>query len=105
MVRMTGTVAAKRLGDVAADKQFWCRDGRFLNNLNDLENALKGMNEETFRYHVTANNNDFSNWVRDVFGDVKLAGDISKSRLPFQAGERVAERIAWLKSKIPGQVR
>jgi len=99
MVRITKTVAEKLLADVPQEKRFWCSDGRALRNLPELETALKGMSEETFRYHSNETKSDFSNWVYDVIGDEKLARDLRKSTTQTQAAKSVADRIAWLKGK------
>lgn len=100
MVRVTQSVARQRLGDVASDKQFWCQNGQVFKNLRDMEIAFGQMGDDTFRYHASEAKNDFSNWVRDVIGDEKLARDLQKSTVPTQAGKAVASRNAWLRSKI-----
>jgi len=99
MVRITKSVAEKRLGDVSKEEQFWCHDGRYLKNLQELEVALEQMTEETFRYHVNETKSDFSNWVRDVIGDEKLSRDLHKSTTQAQAAKSVANRIVSLKKK------
>ena len=99
MVKITRTVAEERLADVPQVKWFWCSDGRELKSLPELETALKEMSEETFRYHSKETKSDFSNWVRDVIGDEKLARDLRKSTTQTQAAKSVADRIAWLKGK------
>ena len=99
MVRVTKSVAEKWLGDVPQEKQFWCQDGRALKSLLDLETALRGMSDGIFRHHVSATDNDFSNWIRDVIGDVNLSNDLRKSKTQLQAAKSLADRIAWLKSK------
>ncbi len=100
MVRITKSVAEERLGNVSQEKQFWCCDGRYLNNLMELETALEQMTEDTFRCHSNEAKNDFSNWVRDVIGDEKLSRDLQKSTTQAQAAKSVAERVTWLKSKM-----
>lgn len=99
MVRVTKSEAEKRLGDVPQEKRFWCQDGRILKSLSDLEMALRNMSDGVFRHHVSETNNDFSNWVRDVVGDVRLSNDLRRSRNQLLAAKSVARRIAWLKSK------
>ena len=99
MVRITKSVAEKRLGDVSQEKRFWCHDGRYLKNLQELEAALEQMTEETYRYHVNETKSDFSNWVRDVIGDDKLSRDLQKSATRTQAARSIAERIVSLKKK------
>ena len=100
MVIVTKSVAEKRLADVSQDRQFWCQDGRVLKSLQELESALREMGEDTFRHHSSEARNDFSNWVRGVIGDEKLARDLSKSKTITQAAGKVADRIAWLKKKL-----
>jgi hypothetical protein len=100
MVKVTSSIAEKRLGDVPEDKYFWCYDGKVIKNLRELMTAFHSMSEETFRYHSTEIGNDFFNWVRDVIGDEKLARDLQSSRNRSQAAKRVTDRIAWLEDKL-----
>ncbi len=99
MVRVTRIIARKWLGDVPEEKGFWCQDGRALKNLSELEVALREMGDETFRYHSSERGNDFSNWIRDVIGDDKLAEDLQKKTDRIEAARAVADRIAWLKKR------
>jgi hypothetical protein len=57
------------------------------------------MPEETFRYHSNETKTDFSNWVRDVIGDEKLARDLLGCAGAAQAAVSVRKRITWLKSR------
>ena len=100
MVRMTRSVAEARLVDVPEEKRFWCQDGRYLKNLEELKSALEEMTEETFRFHSNDIKTDFSNWVKDVIGEDKLARDLQKCTTPAQAARYVAERIQWFQSKL-----
>jgi hypothetical protein len=99
MVSITKAIAQERLGDVPEEKRFWCHDGRYLKNLEELETALEQMTDETFRYHSSETKTDFSNWVRDVIGDEKLARDLLKSATQLQAAKNVAARIKLLKAR------
>jgi len=80
------------LSDVTVDKVFWCHDGRVMKNLDELSVALREMSEDTFRYHVTADKNDFSKWVEDVIGDHELSAVLKNSSTRSQAGKLVAGR-------------
>jgi len=100
MVKMTRSVAEVMLGDVSEEKRFWCNDGRYLKNLDELKDALELMTEETFRFHASETKTDFSNWVKDVIGDEKLSRDLLKSTTKEQAARMVAERVRWLKGKL-----
>ena len=100
MAKITGAMAEKWLGDVPQEKQFWCRDGRILKNLLELEVALKQMTEETFQYHSNETKSDFSKWVRDVIGDEELSKNLQKSTTRLQAAKSVTDRVTWLNSRI-----
>jgi predicted metal-dependent HD superfamily phosphohydrolase len=100
MVKMTKQAAETLLGDVSVEKRFWCHDGRYLKNLEELKDALKQMTDEVFQYHSNADKTDFSNWVSDVIGDRKLSQDLLKSASHAEAAKVVAARIKFLKTKI-----
>ncbi len=103
MAEVSKSIAQKWLGDVPEDKQFWCQDGRAFKNLQELWAGINEMSEEAFRAHVNESKNDFSNWVRDVIGDDKLAGDLRLSAARAQAAKSVADRIAYLKRRVRGR--
>jgi len=98
MVTQISLDAARMLGDVADEKCFFCQDGRVIKNLTELVDALSDITEEVFRYHVTSEKNDFSNWIRDVFGDDKLAGELYNVGFPQEAAKIVKERLVSFQS-------
>ena len=70
-------VDAKRaLGDVSPEFVFYVCNGEILKNLEELGKALKRMDDTAYEYHVNAERNDFSTWIKDIVGDDKLAKDI-----------------------------
>jgi hypothetical protein len=89
-------MAAKWLGDVPQGKQFWCRDGRILQNLAEMEVALTLMTDETFRYHSNEVKKDFSRWIKDVIGDEGLAQSLQRCGTRLEGAKAVADRVAWL---------
>jgi len=100
MPEMSKKTAKKLLADVPHEHAFRFHDGRILRNLGELGEALKTMKKDTFAFHANAQKNDFSNWVRDVIGDQKLARDLDRSSDRTQAARKVAERMAFLASKL-----
>jgi len=100
VARITKDIAEKRLTDVPDDVVFRCYDGRILRSLRELGNALADMENEVFVHHVTEGKNDFSNWVREIIGDEKLAKDLTKAVNTQQATKTVSSRIAFLESKL-----
>jgi len=100
MARIQCDDAEKMLGKVPDQHVFRCSDGRIMTNMQELADALTDMSEETFAYHSNEQKQDFSNWVRDVMGDQKLARDLAKSINRLQAAKRVEDRVAFLSTKL-----
>jgi hypothetical protein len=94
---VTKAVSKSWLANVPEDKVFWCHDGRVMKNLEELGTGLQQMAEETFRYHVTADRNDFSKWIRDVIGDYELSTELQNTGTKAQTAKVVADRVAWLR--------
>ena len=92
--------AERRLADVPDQYVFWCHDGRVLRNLRELKDALEMMSDETYAYHANKEKNDFSNWVKDIIGDDKLARDLTRASDRRQAFEYVKTREVFLLSKL-----
>ena len=97
---MTASEEAKKyLCNVAPEQCFWVNNGPILKNLEDLANFLPGISDDTFRHHVNAEKNDFSNWIRDAVGDGKLANDLLSSRSKESALKKIKNRLNSLKKK------
>ena len=92
--------AARVLADTSDDKSFFCHDGCVASNLHQLAECLSHISEDSFKHHVTLAKNDFSNWVRDVFGDDKLARELTIISDHLEAAKAVRARIAWLQKKL-----
>jgi hypothetical protein len=97
---ITKASAKKMLADVAEDKRFFCADGQALKNLKELEVALRKMSKETFHHHSNDARNDFSNWIKDVIGDDKLADALRNNGTQIEAAKTVSGRISWLKERV-----
>jgi hypothetical protein len=93
MVTQIKLDAARILADIDGDRRFFCQDGCVIKNLTELVDCLKHMTEEVFYHHVTSEKNDFSNWIRDVLGDEKLAGELNNASTPQEASKIVTERL------------
>ena len=61
--KKTGAVSAATKRDVDPSKFFWLSDGRVLKNLAELADALESGDISVWNYHVTADKNDFANWI------------------------------------------
>ncbi len=101
---MAGTLkeqAQKVLSKVPEEYVFRCQDGRIFRDMKELAEALSTMTDETFAHHSNAEKKDFSNWVRDIIGDEKLAKDLEKATSRTQAAKQAASRVAVLSKKLP----
>ena len=61
---------------------FYLNNGKKLKNIAELMESLKDMSQDLFSFHVNEQNNDFANWIRDVFGAKELARRIRLARYP-----------------------
>ncbi|MDD3655301.1 MAG: hypothetical protein PHI72_00830 [Atribacterota bacterium] len=61
------------------EQYFYLHNGTPIKSLAELIDQLINMEQELFCYHVHSKNNDFANWIRDVFGAKELARRIKMS--------------------------
>ena len=100
MAKILKKDAKKMMGNVPKEQTFKCSDGQTLQNMQELETALRSMADETFSYHSNGNKSDFSKWVGDIIKDDKLARDLGKSTTRTQAVTSVKSRITFLSGKL-----
>jgi hypothetical protein len=86
------------LADIEGEKRFFCHDGCIIKNMSELVGCLNHIPEEAFLHHVTPEKNDFSTWIRDVYGEQKLAGDLYSVSSPQEAVNIVTGRLDSLQS-------
>lgn len=70
--------------NVQPEEYFYMHNGVVLKSLHDLIDVLEVIDEETFKFHVRNNKNDFSEWVRHVFKDDKLADKIKNAKIKME---------------------
>jgi len=100
MTKILKEHAERRLADVPDQHVFWCHDGQVFHNLRELKDALEMMSDEAYAYHANKEKNDFSNWIKDIIGDDKLARDLTRASDRRQAFEYVKTRETFLLSKL-----
>lgn len=95
LVKKTAKKAIKKLALVNAenDKRFWVCDDQILSNLKDLAGALSRMSDETYRYHVNPEKNDFAKWVGEVLQDKILAAYLLEAESRQEAEKMVQDRL------------
>jgi len=88
--------AKKLLAKVPEEYVFWCSDGRVFRDMSELAEGLVTMSDDIFVRHANSEKNDFSNWLRDVINDEKLAKDLQNMLDRTEAARTVATRIIVL---------
>ena len=96
MPRMAKQEKMKYLADVPEEYSFRCHDGCVFKNMRELRDGLANMSDETYTYHANSEKNDFSQWVKDIIQDEKLATDLRNAQSRSEAAARVASRITTL---------
>ena len=99
-IKVTKQDAERLFADVPENRSFWCCDGRIFRSMRDLSAGLANMSDETFAYHLNDEKNDFSNWLKDVIEDEKLAKDMEASITRQQAAKMVNERVTLLNMRL-----
>lgn len=100
MSRILKQDAERFLANVPDDNVFRCYDGRTFRNIEELGQAFRNMGDESFTHHVNTGKNNFSNWVKDVINDEKLARDLAKSQNQSQAAKAAVDRMSFLSNKL-----
>ena len=63
---------------ISAEKYFMLCNGTPIRSIKELAFMLDKISDDDFSYHVTDEKNDFSNWIRDVFGKERLAESLGR---------------------------
>jgi hypothetical protein len=63
---------------ISPSQYFYLQNGVVLRNLRELSDAIKEMDDDLFDKHVTHDKNDFSEWIKNVFGHEDLAASVGK---------------------------
>lgn len=64
------------------ENYFYLNNGTPLKSIAELIDQLVNMDQELFNHHVSKKNNDFANWIRDVFSKKELARRMNMTRTP-----------------------
>ncbi len=96
MATMLTKESQKILANVPEEYVFRVHDDGILRNLKELAEALNTLSDEIFSYHSNSEKKDFSNWVRDIIGDKRLAKELDGAATRYQAARAVQKRIAVL---------
>lgn len=96
MRRLNEKEAKKILAKVPLDVSFWLCTNHYLRGLRELSTALESISDDTFRYHVNRDKNDFEVWIRQIVKDKELSREISRIKTKETLVRKVSERVEEL---------
>ena len=93
MAKKKQAIKTSKANACSPEKSFYVSDGSVYASLKDLATGLRRMHLDTYGYHANAEKNDFHNWVRDVFGDQKLAKQALTARSQAHLARIIEARL------------
>jgi len=84
-------------GTIRPEEYFILNTGLAIKNIEELNSALKKMNDETFNHHVNSEKNDFYNWIKNVLKDKKLASQLKKAKDKKEMISAISKKIQEIK--------
>jgi hypothetical protein len=95
--RMKNNYMSKSLLDIVEEgKEFYCKNGKIINSLEELACCVRELEPETFLHHVNEERNDFEKWIREVVGDIILANRIKRTKRQNTMSRAITSRVARL---------
>ena len=85
--------------DVSPSNFFILSNGMKIKNPIELADSLRTMPNKVFEYHVNPHKNDFSNWIKDIIKDNKLADEIYKAESKNEMIKLIERRISEVKER------
>lgn len=70
--------------EAPVEQAFDVHQGPKVTTVADLADALDQAPEETFRHHISNQQNDFATWIREVFEDEAAAAVVESARNPSE---------------------
>ena len=94
-MRLNKKLAKKIIGNVNKENKFFCSNEEVFSNLKNLKKGIEKMDNKIFSHHAQKGKNDFSNWVKECIGDVRLAdGLIGLSKK--SSSKKIESRITYI---------
>ncbi|MFH1073007.1 MAG: hypothetical protein V1743_06275 [Nanoarchaeota archaeon] len=91
------------LADCPEENKFFLRNGRTVQNMEELAMEFNSMDHETFTHHVNAEKNDFHAWIKDTIKDESLAENIQLLKDKNEMHAEILKRIDNLKTYNRGE--
>jgi len=74
-------------------KAFWFCNGFISHNLYELVDALKKIDQSSFKHHVNDRKNDIAKWVEDILTDKKLSKRLYRVKTLKTTISKVEQRL------------
>lgn len=87
------------LKDVPSHHYFLARNGVTIKNLQELKTAIEQMDDASFKHHVNEEKNDFSEWIKNIIKDEKLAKNILSTFSKEKMMQIIEKRIKEAENK------
>lgn len=80
------------------DTYFWLRSGQPLKSIQEFALHLPLISDEDFSHHVRQEQNDFANWIHELFAEHELAFALKRCRNKAQMQTVLYNHImrSWL---------
>lgn len=80
---------------VGDDQAFYVKDGPKIISVKELAEALENnsISDDSFNYHVNNNNNDFVNWIQDVYQHDSLAKSLKRVKAKKTFINKIKEEL------------
>lgn len=82
------------LREAGPEQCFWVCTGQIAKNLKEMADVLETMSKEVFTYHANIEKNDFAKWIFEVFGEEKLAKEVSKAKTAKAMAKRIKVKVS-----------
>ena len=93
----------KEGGEIKPENYFRLNNGKPIKNLNELLDALKDIDDETFYHHVSESRNDFYEWIKNIIKDQYLADMIKALKDKTEIRNVIEIRLFGMKKNLKSQ--
>ena len=87
--------------DLPDEHKFWLLTGTGLSSLGELYKSFDEMDDEVYKHHVKKDENDFADWVENVYHDGDLAHQLRHTKTRREA-RRILEKHTDKIMKVVG---
>ncbi len=97
------------------DEYFYLHDGKVIKSIEEFPLILKDISDDTFRYHVNPEINDFANWIKFLSDDADFVAKVEKcltmddminaANVKINSLKKVTEAVKKVQEQAVGAVK